>query len=115
MKDAMKKHSTQSFRFEAIGLDPSRELDLFEPSSEEKLCKQIHTYLCGHLKNDIPYEEVEAWAYVTTGGVASNIKAALLRLEKEQDLRIHRLAKQKRSTVTKGATIERPQSDGVTA
>ena len=115
MKDAMKKHSTQSFRFEAIGLDPSRQLDLFEPSSEEKLCKQIHAYLRGHSKKDIPYEEVEAWAYVTTGGVASNIKAALLRLVKEQDLRIHRLAKQKRSTVTKGATIERPQSDGVTA
>lgn len=106
MKNAMSKISTQPFRFEAVGLDPSRQLDLFELSGEEVLRERLIVFINAS-KDKIPYDEIEDWAYQATSGVAKEIKSALVSLEKSGEIKVLRKPGQKHNTVTTGAMVER--------
>ena len=56
MKNSMAKVSTQSFRFEAIGISPYRQLDLFEPADEEVLKNKIFELVNRYKNKKILYE-----------------------------------------------------------
>ena len=105
MKNRMAKASSQSFRFEAIGLDPCRQLDLFEPSGEEVLRDKIFQFISRDLNNAISYEELENWAYQLTSGIAREIKQALKTLENDKEIVIKRKRRQRTNTVNNGAHI----------
>ncbi len=105
MKNQMAKASSQSFRFEAIGLDSCRQLDLFEPSGEEVLRDKISQFISRDLNNVISYEELENWAYQSTSGVAREIKQALKALENDEEIVIRRKRRQRTNTVNNGAHI----------
>jgi len=109
MKHAMRKSSTQPFRFEAIGLDPCIQLDLFKPTGEEQLREKIYSCISNHTKDVISYEEIENLGYQITDGIDQDIKKALICLEKTKGLKIHRKTRQRKNTVTVGALIEKPK------
>jgi hypothetical protein len=106
MKNAMRKSSTQPFRFEAIGLDPNRQMDLFEPPGEQILRDKMLGYLSNHKGHQISYASVEDWAYQSTHGVSKDIKAVLMNLETEKKVKIIRKPGQKSNTVVEGAVID---------
>ncbi len=105
MKNRMAKTSSQSFRFEAIGLDPYRQLDLFEPSGEAILQDKIFQFINRDLNKTILYENLENWAYQSTSGIAREIKQALKALENNGKIKIERKPRQKTHTVNNGALI----------
>ncbi len=106
MKNAMSKSATQPFRFEAIGIDPCRQLDLFEPTGEEMLKSKILEFISRSSNNKISYEGIEDWAYQSTSGIAKEIKTALVSLESEKKIIIERKPRQRSNTVNDGAFIQ---------
>ena len=102
MKDEMWKQSDAAYRFEAVGVSTDQ-LSLFEDPDAVALKDRIETY-CSQ-NSPVGYGAIEEWAYATTNGVAATIKAALLELEGSGRITIQRGARQRKSTVTSGATI----------
>jgi len=105
MKNRMARASTQAFSFEAIGIDPCRQLDLFEPTGEEVLRHKIFEFVKSKPYDKILYEELENWAYQSTSGIAKEIKQSLVILENEVKIIIERKPRQKTYTVNDGAYI----------
>ena len=106
MKNAMRKSSTQPFRFEAIGLDPNRQMDFFELSGEAVLKNKIYEYLLSS-KQKVSFSSIEDWAYQTTNGIRKDIQSAIMTLENENKVRIVRQPRQRINTVVDGAMIEK--------
>lgn len=106
MKNAMDRTSDQEFKFEAIGVGEDNQLDLFVATPETL----IKATLLGLVEKapgaKMEYSKIEDWAYERTSGVARNIKAALVELEKEGKVKINRLPGQQKKTVVEGATVE---------
>lgn len=106
MKNAMSKSSTQPFRFEAIGIDPCCQLDLFEPAGEEILRNKVLEFIRSNSNMKILYEDLENWAYQSTSGIAREIKQVLVVLANENKILIERKSRQRTNTVTDGACIQ---------
>ena len=113
MKNAMDRTSEQEFKFEAIGVGEDNQLDLFV-ATPEKLVKAALLVLVEKAPGGkMEYSKIENWAYERTSGVARNIKAALVELEKEGKVKIERKPKQKTNTVVDGAVVEFTPSLGL--
>lgn len=102
MKDEMWKQSDTDYKFEAIGINTDQ-LMLFEDPDKIALRDRLETFI--REKSSIPYDELEAWAYTNTNGVASTVKTALIELENSKLITIERRERQRKSTVTSGAII----------
>lgn len=105
MKNRMARLSSQSFRFEAIGLSPEKQLDLFELSDENKLKEEVFRFISSQKERDIPYQDLENWAYEQTAGIDKEIKSVLMSLERESKILIKRKPRQLKTTVTEGAAV----------
>jgi len=106
MKDRMAKASSQSFRFEAVGISSCRQLDLFEPSDEEVLKGKVFEIITRYQEKNMLYDNLEDWAYQETSGIAREIKNALVILENEGKILIKRKTRQRINTVNYGAFIQ---------
>jgi len=106
MKNAMSKSSTQPFRFEAIGIDPCRQLDLFEPAGEDVVRNKILEFIKHKSSDKILYEGLECWAYQATSGIAREIKQTLVSLENEGKIVVERKPRQRTNTVNDGAFVQ---------
>jgi len=104
MKDQMSKVSEVDYRFEAIGMD-TQQMSLFDDPEKLKMIDQISFFCESHFPKNIEYGEIEDWAYVNTNGVSKTIKETLLQLEEEDKIHVERQPSQRKSTVTKGASI----------
>ncbi len=104
MKNGMARISQSDYKFEAIGIKPTT-LDLFEELDEVKIKRQITEFVETTQGGSALYEDIEDWAYIYTSGVSKTIKIALLELEKEGEVEIHRLPRQRATTVAEGATV----------
>ncbi len=106
MKNAMARVSEREFSFEAIGVGPEEQLDLFVDKPEA----QIKTAILDHLKmsprSQTEYSQLEDWAYERTAGIARHIKTALIELESEGKVEIERKPRQRKNTVTEGALVK---------
>jgi len=105
MKNRMARASSQSFRFEAIGIDPCRQLDLFKPTGDEVLKSKILEFVKVNANRKISYQELENWAYQSTSGIAREIKQALVAFANEKKILIERKPRQRTNTVNDGAYI----------
>jgi three-Cys-motif partner protein len=106
MKNAMARVSEREFSFEAIGVGPEEQLDLFVERPEEQIKTMILGYLKMSPRSQIEYSRLEDWAYERTAGVARHIKAALVELESEGKIEIERKPRQRQNTVTEGALLK---------
>jgi len=106
MKNAMSKSSTQPFRFEAIGIDPYRQMDLFEPTGEDVLRNKILEFVKNDTFGKILYQDLENWAYQSTSGIAREIKQALVTLANKKMILIERKPRQRTNTVNDGAYVQ---------
>jgi three-Cys-motif partner protein len=106
MKDTMAKASDREFSFEAIGLDPNEQLMLFAATPESQIKSKIHARYSTEAQRPVPYQIIEDWAYDATPAISSQIKIALMDLEREGRIKINRGPRQRSTTVTSPATIE---------
>ena len=104
MKDSMAKVSYSPYQFEAIGLS-SDQFSLFEDPGKISLKERINTFCKDAYPQALEYTEIENWSYVYTNGVKRTIKDAIVNLEQDERVEIIRKPGQKKTTVTKGATI----------
>ncbi|MCH7731775.1 MAG: three-Cys-motif partner protein TcmP, partial [Candidatus Marinimicrobia bacterium] len=104
MKDSMAKVSDSPYQFEAIGLS-SDQFSLFEDPGKISLKERINTFCKDAYPQALEYTEIENWSYVYTNGVKRTIKDAIVNLEQDERVEIIRKPGQKKTTVTKGATI----------
>jgi hypothetical protein len=102
MKDEMWKRSDAGYRFEAVGIN-TNQLSLFEDADAVTLKDRIESYCADN--SSVSYDVLEDWAYATTNGVAQTVKPALLDLERSGRICIQRGPRQRKTTVTSGATI----------
>lgn len=113
MKNAMDRTSDQEFTFEAIGVGEDNQLDLFVALPENMIKAALLRFVEKAPGSKAEYSKIEDWAYERTSGVARNIKAALIELEKEGKVRIIRQPGQQKKTVVDGATTEFTPSLGL--
>ena len=102
MKDRMHNFCTTNFKLEALGKKENNIclFDLFEEINfKDLLLDKIK------LTKNITYNEIEEWAYENTCGVSKTIKQKLIELEKDNKIKIDRLPRQRKSTVSGNARI----------
>lgn len=102
MKDGMARVSDVKYRFEAIGVNSSQ-MSLFEDPEKINLRNRIMSLI--QEWKQVGYDTLEEWGYANTNGISGTIKEVLTQLENSGLVGIQRKPRQRKNTVTIGATI----------